>query len=585
MRRTILALLACLPAAPALAQGDSPFTTGPVTGPMTGGSVSALDDFPSPPGGSDIRVNQVTTSAQNETSLAVNPIDPLNWVGVANDYRFGGVETGWYTTLDGGKTWTTSTFGVESGYSFSGDPCVAFDSQGIVNVVCMMYDGPGGVDRVKSFRSIDGGLTWSGGKTIGSVNGYDKPQVEADLSPTSPNRDFLLVAWDHFGAGFGLDNVVVSTSTTQGSSWSVPQVINDTSKMGISPDVAWGPNGEAYVLWADRGVSDVIIDRSLNAGVTWAADKKIADFTHVPDFLPGNSLRVFDIFAVHADQSGGPFSGRIYAAWHTWASGIGSNRADVMVSTSSDQGSTWTAPVKISTDAGLNDQLFPGVVVDRQGNVNVAYYDQRNDPSDHLLWTWVSRSADGGVTWSDTQVSDVGWNDASTEYRFFIGDYIDNEADANGLLHPFWCDGRSGSQDVYTDSFNLQLFTTSNTVSAATGGVVDFQIQIGPNHAGESYLMVASGAGTTPGLTLAGGVHLPLNPDFWTDLSLQFAGSGIFPGSVGTLSATGAASAQMNTLGPFAPVFAGTNLDFTVVTIAGSTATHASPTTRVALVP
>ena len=257
--------------------------------------------------------------------------------------------------------------------------------------------------------------------------------------------------------------------------------------------------------------------------------------------------------------------------------------------TSSDnQGATWSAPVKISSDAGqLNDQVFPGIVVDPQGNVNVAFYDQRLDPADDLLWTWIARSADGGVTWNDVQISDVGWNDSFTEFGgTFIGDYIDNESGPTGLLHPFWCDGRSGSQDVYTDSVNLQLFTNVDTVSAATGGTVGFQIRVGPNHAGESYLMVASGSGTSPGVTIAGGVHVPLNPDFWTTLSISFANSAIFPGSAGVLDAKGASTAQMNTLGPFDPLFIGTDLDFSVVTIGGGgIATHATPPTRVSLVP
>ena len=172
------------------------------------------------------------------------------------------------------------------------------------------------------------------------------------------------------------------------------------------------------------------------------------------------------------------------------------------------------------------------------------------------------------------------------QLRGTIGDYIDNESGPTGLLHPFWCDGRSGSQDVYTDSVNLQLFTNVDTVSAATGGTVGFQIRVGPNHAGESYLMVASGSGTSPGATIAGGVHVPLNPDFWTTLSISFANSAIFPGSAGVLDAKGASTAQMNTLGPFDPLFIGTDLDFSVVTIGGGgIATHATPPTRVSLVP
>ncbi len=564
----------------ALAQGGT-FTTGPTLGPAN----PVTPPPASPPAGNDIRANTVGGSAQNETSMAVNPIDARNWVGTANDYGFGGVQISWYTTQNAGQTWTTGTFGLEAGFSFSGDAAVTFDTQGVATIVGMMYDGPGSVDRVKTWRSLNGGLTWAAGVTLGALDGYDKPQIEADLSPTSPNRDHVLVAWNRFTGGL-IATVETSVSSNQSLTWSAPQIISNANASAISPDVAWGPNGEAYVVWADRQLFDVQFDRSLNNGVTWGLDIKIADYTQVPSPLPGNGLRMFDIFAIHSDQSNGPFAGTVYAAWHTLAAGAGNHRSDVVVARSANQGTTWSAPVKVSSDGvQQNDQFFPGLVVDRQGNVNVAFYDQRNDVNDLRIWTWVARSANGGVTWTDTQVSDVGWNDSATEFPYFIGDYLDIDADARGLLHPFWCDGRLNSQDVFTDSVNLQLYTDVSTLSAATGGVVTFTIRTGPNLGGQVYLLAASGSGTSPGITLPNAVTVPLNFDVWTDFTINFANSPVFPGSVGVLDAQGAASAQMNTLGPFPAALAGIQLDFSVVTISGGIGTHATTPTRVTLVP
>ncbi|MFY9341107.1 MAG: sialidase family protein [Planctomycetota bacterium] len=570
----------------ALAAQSGGFSTGPVgpgipaTNPLVALAPLITTTLPSPVAGTDVRANQVLTGMQNETSIAVNPLNARNQVGTANDYRFGNVHTGWYTTLDGGQTWTTGTFGVDSTFGFSGDPAVTFDSQGVVTIGCMMYSGPGGVNRVKSYRSLDGGITWQPGVVIGTAAGYDKPQIEADLGPTSPNRDHLLLAWDTFGAPTG-DNIVVAVSSNQGVSWSAPQIICP-GPAAISPDVAWGKNGEAYVLWADRQLYDVLFDRSFDNGVTWGPDIKIADFTAVPSQLPGNGFRVFDIFAIHADQSAGPFGGRVYVAWHTWTSPA---LADVVVASSSNQGGAWTAPVKVSSDgAQANDQLFPGVVVDGQGGVNVVYYDQRNDPADVQIWTWISRSSDGGATWRDHGISDLGWVNAGTENSFFIGDYLDLDADRQGLLHPLWCDGRSGSQDVYTDSVNLQLYTNVSTLSAAGGGSATFDIRVGPNHAGQNYVLLATGSGTSPGIPLGPGLLLPINWDVWTDLSLQFAGSAVLPNSTGTLNGEGAAQAQL-VLPPFPAFLAGTNLHFTAVTLGSLLITHATPPTRVSLLP
>ncbi len=567
---------------------DERFTTGPPSlAPVSRAGIppsrDVPDDVPSPPDGGDVQTNPFATSnAQNETSMAVNPNDAENWVGAANTYHLGAVQTGWYTTLDAGQTWINGTFGIDPGFSFSGDPCVTFLPDGTVVIVCMMYDGPAGQDRVISFRSTDQGQTWGSGVTIGQVAGYDKPQIEADLS-SGPFSGRIAVAWDLFG--FPGDDVYVSVSANGGVSYSEPKQINDAgSSSGISPDVCWGPNSELYVMWADRGIFDILLDRSFDGGVNFGADIKVADYSQVPSPLPGGNIRMFDIFSMHADQSSGPHSGNVYVAYHTWTGGA-QNRADVRVATSFDGGATWPQDVKITSDSGFNDQVMPGTCVDSQGNVNVTFYDQRNDVGDQLLWTWVSRSSDGGATWTDRQISDVGWDAAPTEFfGGFIGDYIDIDC-SEQRVHPFWCDGRSGSQDVYTDDVNLNLFTNVSEVSAALGGVVDFTINIGPNKGGATYLLVASGSGTSPG-AIVDGVNVPLNPDIWTDISLTFAGSAIFPSSLGTLDTSGSATAQMDTLGPFDSGLAGTILDFSVVTYDGSgNVDYATAPTSVALVP
>jgi hypothetical protein len=66
----------------------------------------------------------------NETAIAVNPTNPSNMIGSANDYQLKASASGSvletvfsraHVTFDGGRTWTTYPIRF-SGYKFTGDP-------------------------------------------------------------------------------------------------------------------------------------------------------------------------------------------------------------------------------------------------------------------------------------------------------------------------------------------------------------------------------------------------------------------------------------------------------------------------------
>ncbi|HEX9793487.1 MAG TPA: sialidase family protein [Planctomycetota bacterium] len=561
-----LPVLLCLsPALSALQDPKLPerFSTGPPAGAptaVTAGPVSGPGS-PAGPGGGDIRANTDATSAQNETSFSVNPLDEDNWVGTANDYRFGTVQIGWYSTRDGGATWTTGTFGIDPGYSFSGDPCVAFDPAGVVHVVGMQYFSAGG-SAVTSYRSADGGVTWTGGIQIDLNSANDKPQAASDYSNGAHHGD-VTTAWNRF-FGNGAD-VLVATTSNGGASWSTAKKINDVSTNTISPDVAYAANSELYVGWADRGNFRAYVDRSSDGGVNWGADVVAASFGQVPSPIPGSSFRMFDIFALAADWTNGPHAGNVYLAQHTWQGG----QADIEVATSTDQGATWTVR-KVNDDAGSADQVMPGAVVDTKGNLNVSFFDRRLDPANYLLWTWVARSSDGGVTFANHPVSDLGWDHRPTEFGGgFIGDYLDVDT-FSGAVHPFWVDGRSGTQDVYTDVVGLDLVADVEQLSAATGGQVHLTVNVGPNFAGSSYIVVGSRSGTAPGTLTGTGVVVPLNRDAFTNWTIANANSARLQNTRGVLDATGSALATIDTLGPLPSGFIGSTVHFAAVTNPGA---------------
>src|SRR6476660_6721537 len=59
--------------------------------------------------------------------------------------------------------------------------------------------------------------------------------------------------------------------------------------------------------------------------------------------------------------------------------------------------------------------------------IDISYFDRRNDPKNYLIDTYLSRSNDGGKTFSDTRVTqsvwDPGINPPISPSGEFIGDY------------------------------------------------------------------------------------------------------------------------------------------------------------------
>src|SRR6185503_15324910 len=111
---------------------------------------------------------------------------------------------------------------------------------------------------------------------------------------------------------------------------------------------AYGANSELWVVWADRGTFDVLVDRSTDGGATFGTDIKVSDFTQVPSPIPGSSFRMFDIFTIAADWTGGPNAGTAYVFWHNWKN-VNPKHADILCASSTDHGVTWN---KVVVNAG-----------------------------------------------------------------------------------------------------------------------------------------------------------------------------------------------------------------------------------------
>ena len=83
-----------------------------------------------------------------------------------NDYRTGPARSGFYSSLDGGSTWTDGILpNYPAGVHSNGDPAVAFDSSGNVYFASLGFPDAGSSCQTSGgiyvSKSGDGGLTWA----------------------------------------------------------------------------------------------------------------------------------------------------------------------------------------------------------------------------------------------------------------------------------------------------------------------------------------------------------------------------------------------------------------------------------------
>ena len=176
--------------------------------------------------------------------------------------------------------------------------------------------------------------------------------------------------------------------------------------------------------------------------VTFPFFTRISDMVDLPSPLPPTSFRNNGFEVMAADQT---IDGYLYAVWADYRTGD----ADILLSRSTDNGNTWSAPVRANDDPSGNgkDQFFPWIATSPDGYVDVAWLDRREDPTNHDYKEYYTYSTDHGATWQpNVAISTVASNPGTSN---FIGDYTGLAA-GSGVVMPNWTDIRSGgNQNAY----------------------------------------------------------------------------------------------------------------------------------------
>ncbi|MEP6940586.1 MAG: sialidase family protein [Rudaea sp.] len=309
-------------------------------------------------------VGTLYVNAEVEPSLVANPADGRNLIASWQQDRWGsggarGVVVG--VSRDGGTTWSQRALaftrcgggnpGNGGDYQRASNAWMSISTTGIAFVASLAFDGavlqPGSRSAVLAARSTDGGATW--GPTFVLIgDGADAFNDKVAITADAATPHFVYAVWDRL------------TTTNFGPTW---------------------------------------FARSRDDGVSWETARPIFDpgvnnqtISNAIVVLPnGTLINLFINIIGSADGT--------------------SFTSSLAVIRSSDNGTSWSAPVKIADNLGIgtrdpqtgqrirDSSLVPAITAGPGGVLYVLWQDARfsSGARDAIA---VSKSVDGGLSWS-----------------------------------------------------------------------------------------------------------------------------------------------------------------------------------------
>jgi hypothetical protein len=307
------------------------------------------------------------------------------------------------------------------------------------------------------------------------LTGLFQDKINLTVDQTSgPGGGNVYVAWSQYD-GFAPTNAVLfSRSTDHGLTFSRPVRVTPV-ELGTASfaDLAVGPDGAVYLTFltypsSARPTWDIWLSKSTDQGQSFGPARHVDTITAFDsDQFSQNGFvdcgdgpfacptgftfsRFFSSSAVAADNGG------VHVVYTAETS---AGQAKVFIRNSPD-GVSWTTPPATIDAVPVGHQWFPDIGA-ADGVLTVIFNDSRADPayspdrppgntaagvnSGDVVNAFAARSTDGGLTWTETQVSshgsNYGWETHGARRVGFWGDYNYVSA-VPGAVHVVWTDSR-----------------------------------------------------------------------------------------------------------------------------------------------
>jgi hypothetical protein len=449
--------------------------------PDTGVEGDQVDnDAPQPP---NVLVSNRSCSSGNSCTKSESMVYKSTRVGDNtvvvnyNDHNAGQYSGTSYST-DDGATFTQinpAPFAAGHGTNF-GDPIVVFNSK--LNkwfAGDLVSGGNCGGQGVGMWTSNDG-ITWSTGSCAHVGSSDDRESLWVDNNPFSHTYGRMYISFNNFALGSGALQIVFSDD---GSTWTT-KTISNTNTFMRDVQVTGSPVGPpppnvtytstVFVASMDEGGGGLgtrqnVMFRSTDGGNTWTSATMGPVFNAVGDGTCSSNPYFADVFPIWRHMGWGePGVGPNGTVHYAYAgAGTGSDHGDIFYVRSTDNGVTWSSPMKMNDDPDgqFKTQWMPSLSVNYnpasftpQGKVTISWYDRRQATSSCNVATdpgcsymrYGVQSADNGQTWgSNIQISDQlilqpTQNDSGVQ-PCYAGDYDYATAQA-GNAYVTWTDGR-----------------------------------------------------------------------------------------------------------------------------------------------
>ncbi len=306
----------------------------------------------------------------------------------------------------------------------------------------------------------------TGGPGFNRGLGIAFPSIAADRS-TGPRRGRVYLCWNEsinfYNDGFAIAPVVPESEPNDtpatGDLFTIGNALVGTVSSATDLDY-WsfsGVQGQTIICEMDSLYS-TSLDASFRLFCTDGGTRLAFSETGTGGFDVASGLIVFTLpttgtYTLRAASLAGTGTYRIRTVFNGAITERARDHRDVFTAFS-DNGTTWSTPVRVNGEAALYDDWLPEVAVAGNGNVYASWYDWRDSPAGICAgasMTYLSRSTDGGVSWPDgspVSTAQTFWTTAYSNIAPNQGDYASLFANQNAV-YACWSDGRNNDPDVF----------------------------------------------------------------------------------------------------------------------------------------